>query len=981
MWWLSLFCLTSWLAEPSGMAVSEFLRVPPGKPAEVRELAPREWTQTTSGVHQGHRIATVEAPLLDNGRVPYRVSYNVCLDLEKHGRREGVVPREGLSGVGLSRPTGGNWYAGGCLDVRVNGRSVGTTPARLRFLRYTDRQEVQVHWDAPEATVRVTFALRNGDDKLLVAGEIAPKVEVHSWEVRLRCYPSGFDAPRDRRVYTVRREVRAGGQCILRPGEFWVVYTDALQDAPRGQGPCALLFDPMETARAQVRVSNYPVETALLYPPSARRFHFALWEFPGQSNEEVLTLMRKRTQNLKVPPHPAAQPVKTPAAFPDSLVEDGQPTASIVLSAEANDLTYFAASELQTYLAKMTGATLPLVEDTQEVTGHRLLVGPTRFTPSEVAPPAHPEGFTLRRVGGDTVVLGGGGLGVLYGVYALLERFGVRWFLPGEWGEVVPEVKTLRVGDLAVSEAPDFPMRWIGTGLWSLRNRSNRVGAEGVAGFRILPSVYHSQERLLSRRRYFEDHPEYFALNRGQRRNEAHVKLCTSNPEVARQVAANMAAMLDADPDIDLISLSPTDGMLYCECPHCTALDEAEVPRDQRMSRRMLLFYNRVAKELAKSHPQAQILVGAYHIYTRPPKDPALRAHPNLNVIICHYEGYCLAHPVNDPHCAANAKYRELLFAWQRLVGDVYFYEYYWKVNWMDLPWPIVHTIAQDIPYFHQIGVKGVYTQYNPDNVWTLGLNYYVAARLLWNVNTDVNALLEDFYRRFFGAAAEPMRAYYQTMEEALANAGRDIPGGALANARAVFTEEVLAKMRDCLTAAQQQAREEKVKARLGKIAVSLEYTERLLTYLRLRDQAQSAPQREARARAGAEALRALEALVEEVRTNRAKFGGVVSTAVVRPPHYLARELVEARKRWSRYLRAQDLQVLADLTGPGWKFHLDPEDVGVQEGWFREDWDDSDWTNIEAGRPWEDQGYPDYDGFAWYRRQVELPTAPPDEPV
>ncbi|HIE51502.1 MAG TPA: hypothetical protein EYP85_07055, partial [Armatimonadetes bacterium] len=30
---------------------------------------------------------------------------------------------------------------------------------------------------------------------------------------------------------------------------------------------------------------------------------------------------------------------------------------------------------------------------------------------------------------------------------------------------------------------------------------------------------------------------------------------------------------------------------------------------------------------------------------------------------------------------------------------------------------------------------------------------------------------------------------------------------------------------------------------------------------------------------------------------------------------------------------------------------------------------------------WEDQGYPDYDGFAWYRRQVELPTAPPDEPV
>lgn len=61
-----------------------------------------------------------------------------------------------------------------------------------------------------------------------------------------------------------------------------------------------------------------------------------------------------------------------------------------------------------------------------------------------------------------------------------------------------------------------------------------------------------------------------------------------------------------------------------------------------------------------------------------------------------------------------------------------------------------------------------------------------------------------------------------------------------------------------------------------------------------------------------------------------------------------------------------------DLAIP-WRFRPDPNDVGLKEGWHTEIHSDADWPMIEAGIRWEDQGYPDLDGTAWYRMPVQIP--------
>ncbi len=62
-----------------------------------------------------------------------------------------------------------------------------------------------------------------------------------------------------------------------------------------------------------------------------------------------------------------------------------------------------------------------------------------------------------------------------------------------------------------------------------------------------------------------------------------------------------------------------------------------------------------------------------------------------------------------------------------------------------------------------------------------------------------------------------------------------------------------------------------------------------------------------------------------------------------------------------------------ELEGPWW-FRTDPGDVGTNQGWATAEKNDSNWRSIEIGKPWEELGYPDYDGYAWYRCDVDVPA-------
>jgi cephalosporin-C deacetylase len=57
------------------------------------------------------------------------------------------------------------------------------------------------------------------------------------------------------------------------------------------------------------------------------------------------------------------------------------------------------------------------------------------------------------------------------------------------------------------------------------------------------------------------------------------------------------------------------------------------------------------------------------------------------------------------------------------------------------------------------------------------------------------------------------------------------------------------------------------------------------------------------------------------------------------------------------------------LIGLRWKFH-----AGDNPAWSDPMFDDSGWSEIASGTVWEQQGYPNLDGYAWYRTRVVIPS-------
>ena len=58
------------------------------------------------------------------------------------------------------------------------------------------------------------------------------------------------------------------------------------------------------------------------------------------------------------------------------------------------------------------------------------------------------------------------------------------------------------------------------------------------------------------------------------------------------------------------------------------------------------------------------------------------------------------------------------------------------------------------------------------------------------------------------------------------------------------------------------------------------------------------------------------------------------------------------------------------LLDEGWKFK-----TGDQSEWALPSFPDSNWQNISAGQFWEDQGNENYDGYAWYRIHITIPSS------
>jgi hypothetical protein len=529
-----------------------------------------------------------------------------------------------------------------------------------------------------------------------------------------------------------------------------------------------------------------------------------------------------------------------------TLVRDGEAVAGIQVAESAAPEVAEAARRLQHFVKESSGATLAI----NEPAAVRIAI---EVDPSLRASLTE-DGYVIRVRPREVVLRGATPMGAVYATYWFLEsHVGCRWFLPTPIGTDIPQQSTIVVPVGESRYRPDYRFRSVG-GMrqeeWAVANRlSEGVWFNGRSYSKVW-GVAHTYYKLLPHEKYWDAHPEWYALLNGKRGGPAKRKthgpnFCTSNPEVVAEVARNIGKVFDEDPRLEMVTLGPNDGLNFCTCPKCQAQDEpgkewrgaaARLEWRGQLSRRMMLFDNAVARILKRTHPDKLLKVMMYSWYQEPPTDPDLRFEDNIVVMLTHsgnpskFESLypsCYNHPLNDPACRPNQeRFVPALKSWEARSKTMGVYEYYMKASVVDTLFPIVHTIREDVPYYHDCNAAYFHTQGRYCCLPVEGLNLYVAARLMWDVDTDVDALLEDFYTRFYREAAGPMRTYHERLESLMAERGGDVLGY-LWHLTRIYDADTQAELRALLDEGRALATSKLVRRRIRHVRDEFEYTMR----------------------------------------------------------------------------------------------------------------------------------------------------------
>jgi hypothetical protein len=440
------------------------------------------------------------------------------------------------------------------------------------------------------------------------------------------------------------------------------------------------------------------------------------------------------------------------------LADDGKALQPIVISAKASTAVRATAAELADFLGRITGARF----EVQTGDGSRgIVLGALAEFPqpalNEALAIRHTydgkEAFALRTETNRLLLLGATDLGAAHAAFRFLETLGCRWFFPAREWEVVPTQRKLAVS-LDETDRPRILARRIWYGYGSFTDRGHPHGGSALkdyeawarhnrmaSSFRV-HAGHAWQSIILTNKKTFAEHPEYLALVKGQRQGE---QLCVSNPELRRLAVAWALDQLAKRPDAEMISMECSDGVGQCECEHCKKLGS--------ISDRVFGLANETAQAVAKKYPGKMVGVLAYSEHSEP---PSFALEPNVYVQLT--AGFIRGRYTHE----------ELIDLWSTKCKNLGFYEYFsvWLWDFDRLPGGNAANLARTQKMIHRYVSAGA-TSFDAEsgNNWgPHGRGYYIANKLLWNPDADVNALLADFYERAFGPGAPAMKRYYERL-------------------------------------------------------------------------------------------------------------------------------------------------------------------------------------------------------------------------
>jgi len=457
-----------------------------------------------------------------------------------------------------------------------------------------------------------------------------------------------------------------------------------------------------------------------------------------------------------------------PASAETDVFREGRVLLPIFVANEASTEERAAAAELARVLGLMSGLEWPVrAEDAREPQG--IFVGRTRAAARRGAPlvvgtdlldfksgETGPDSFRIRAEVGQVLIEAATPAGTGFAVAWLLQReAGVRWYVPGPMGEVVPRREGWTLREMDVTCSPAYRSREIyelnspeGKG-WAQRNGlRGRLDYSHALNHIFLPAT-------------LAEHAEWAPVLRGQRYlptsvADYHWQPNLALPEVAAFAAQVAITTFDREPGRASVSLAINDTMRFDQGEATRAL--VEPLRYFRgmpdYSPLVFTFMNRAAEAVAATGAGRYLGCLAYFWCEAP---PPFSVHPNV-----------VPYVTTDRSQYYDAAYRaadfELMSKWGASGVKAFgLWEYGEGANFM-VPRVPVAALSEGLREGWRRGARGYFVEVGPQ--WGFdAFKVWLLARLLWEPELSPVELADDFYPGFFGQAAAPMRRFFEQCE------------------------------------------------------------------------------------------------------------------------------------------------------------------------------------------------------------------------
>ena len=328
------------------------------------------------------------------------------------------------------------------------------------------------------------------------------------------------------------------------------------------------------------------------------------------------------------------------------------------------------------------------------------------------------------------------------GNYFLRKYLGVDQVGPGEkLGWIFPDNSKWQMPE-KISEVmiPDFNTR-----NWTT-NRAGSIDLEFYLAASRRNIAWHSFGTIIPPKKYGKTHPEYYPLIKGKRfiyyaNPHAGWQPCVSNRDFQALCVDYLIRNEKKDAG-DGASFGVNDGAgNCCECKDCLAMDDPAYPGDY--SKRFFTFYKQVLDKAREKRPELKARVLLYGANTnRIPKDVPI--HPGIIGMGMNYTDF-------EGFIKQGLKHAGL-----------------WD-HQMDIRYPTVRHypafLSKRLKMLRKMGVKEYFSEMYP--IPAAGApKQYILARILWDVDTDPDAVMTEYCTKAFGPGAAPhVKAYFEQWE------------------------------------------------------------------------------------------------------------------------------------------------------------------------------------------------------------------------